>query len=119
KALGPRGRVREVSAMEENLAQNMKTVIEELEASATKPGVPPQLAEDVLPRLKAAHKEVEQEIASVLAKDPNPHLYAPERQRTMTGSRDSRGIDRVVPLAGASPTAKVTSALLDRLATKP
>jgi Domain of unknown function (DUF4157) len=115
KAFSEGARVGKVSAFEKNLPQNMEAVIEDLEKYAASPGSPPELAAEVLPRMRAAQKEVEQEVLSVLAKNPKADLYAKDVQKEITGILDKYGIDRRVTLGGSGPNVKVTDRLLDRI----
>jgi Domain of unknown function (DUF4157) len=115
KAFREGARISKVSAFEKNLAQNMKEVIEDLEKAAGLPGAPPELASDVLPRMRDAQKEIEKYVASVLSKNANANLYGRDVQKEVTRILDQYGIDRRVTFGGGGANVKVTNALLDRL----
>jgi hypothetical protein len=117
KAFREGASVGKVSAFEKNLAQNLESVIEDLEKYAASPGSPPELAQEVLPRMRAAQKEVEHEVLAVLAKNPKADLYAKDVQKEITRILDKYGIDRRVTLTGSGPNVKVTDRLLDRIST--
>ena len=63
----------------------------------------------------AAHKEVEQYIFGVLAKNPGVDLYSTQIQKDLSSILDNHGVDRRVSLSGSGPTVKISTDLLDRL----
>lgn len=103
--------VGEVSALQENLPQNLADSTKLLRSSVKEPGAPPELAQVVLPRLEAAGKAVDAHVMAWTAKNPGKPLTDPKLQTELGKILGQHGIDRVVTTAGGKTGVGITSTL--------
>ena len=102
--------VSKVSALEKNLRNNLADDIAEIQKWASQPGVPPEVAQRVLPRMQAALNDLDQYIA----KYPRLRPYSQRTQKAFTQILEKHGIDRVVTTSYGGPQAGVTSGLKEK-----
>jgi hypothetical protein len=115
KSLAAGGKVAKVSALEENLPQNLNEVVHEVAGYASSPDVPPVIAEKVLPRLRDAAAEVGAH-ADALTKGLAPDaakavLRSEAAQKDFAAILDRHGIDRVITTTGSGTGVTAASGL--------
>jgi len=103
--------VGKVSALQENLAQNLTESIGIVRDATQVPGAPPELGTVVLPRLRAASQAVEAHITAWSKANPGGRLDNPKLQADLGRILDQHGIDRVVTTAGGKPGVTITKGL--------
>jgi hypothetical protein len=110
KAVQPDATVSKVSASEWNLPKNLADDIAQIEAYAKQPGVPPEIADTVLPRLHAAKADLDAYVAA----NPKKSLKSAEVQKEFGRILDKHKIDRVVTTSSGGPGATISGGLKDK-----
>ena len=110
KAVRTGSTVRGVSALEKNLAQNIGDDIKDLEQFVVgKEGVPSEIEDIVLPRLKQAKEDLEEYIQKNGLKPED--LKTEAVQKEFNKILDRNGIDRVVTVEGAGKDVAISARL--------
>jgi hypothetical protein len=103
KAVKAEATVGTVSALEQNLPQNLAQDIPQIDAYASQPGVPPEVKDTVLPRLRAAKADIDAYVAA----NPGKNLKSAEVQKEFANILDKHRIDRVVTTSAGGPGATI------------
>jgi hypothetical protein len=111
--------VGKVSALEENLWEGLELAIDDIELYAGQQGVPPDIKNRVLPRLRAAKDDIEKYLRAkgirLQAKGRSPadkkKLQSIRVQQDFDKIVDRHGIDRVVTTSSGGKGVKITSKL--------
>jgi hypothetical protein len=111
KSVRPETTIGKVSALEKNLPQNMADDISDLERAIRDTDVPEEITNDVLPRLKSAHAELEEYIRKAVIRPED--MYSPRVRDAFDSILRNHGIERVVTFAGAGPSVGIGKSLSD------
>ncbi|MBT1090328.1 hypothetical protein [Streptomyces sp. Tu102] len=112
KAVRSGSTVSKVTALQENLIKgNLGDVIQAAEVSARNRNAPREIRDVVLPRLRAAEKEISRHVSSWLKANPGRSLTDKGLQREIGKILADHAIDRVVTSAGGGPDVRISKEL--------
>ncbi|UQX88121.1 DUF4157 domain-containing protein [Jatrophihabitans telluris] len=122
KALKTGSSVSKVTALQQNLPSqgpvgartkvgNLAEVIGQVQAVAAQPGVPPEIGQIVLPRLRAAEAAIDSHVAQWQQANPGAALDDRALQADIGRILDQHGIDRVVTTAGGGSNVRISREL--------
>lgn len=110
KALRERARLEEVSALEWNLLDGLRDAIARIRKINPGPNVPPELHDDIAPRLERAASKID----AWMKKNPKADLESEATQKEFARLLAEEKIERLVDFAGSGAGAGPAKALLRR-----